>query len=234
MSAGLHKSEDADDLSGSLPIALAVRNFDAWNVINSPSFVCNSILRTKAELAEKAFIQCVGCRDSWEQSISACNDKLKVKDSLSNTANSRLAPSIQVIVNGAASLLELHRRIDTMLGKGPEFYAAIDLSSQLFLLGEFMLKRSNDNYGETNDGLELFNVDLVEFLRETYEFAEEYCNALKKKIFDIFTKPHLRRSKEFLSTLTILFARMKEDMERLLDNANFRKKSKAELSEGQK
>lgn len=226
LSSGLRTSEDSDDISGSLPIALTVRNF-AVSRVNEPLVCRFMLLKIKAKLAIEAFRKCIGCKGSWEQSFTLCRNKLKVNDIFSGLESSRIMLSIDVIVGGITSLYELCKRSGELMEDSPRFYATIDLTSQMFLVGEHMLKLSTDDIHKDTDESKTNDVIITEFLKTVYSHAEDYCNISKKKIVNVFTKPHLRRSKEFFSTLGILFARMKEDMERL---SNFKKTTQKPLS----
>ena len=212
LSSGRNGSEDADDVNGYLPLPLAARNFPIY--VSSPNekkfnkiFV--PCLKIKEIILKEAFLICLDDKVSWEKSLQKYNEKLlfEVEKVFTKENKNFFEPCMTSIALGIASFFEIYNNVDELMKDGPKFYACIDLASQISLLGEQTFIQISRNCIDSVD------TEISALLQTVYKCYDDYCNAIKKKVVNVFTHPHLRRSKELLSIYSIYFARMSEDME---------------------
>jgi len=216
LSSGIIGSEDSDDSSGSLPIALCIRNFpttieheslkkDGFSV---PSvFLPCAVLRMV--LARGALQQCLVADDTkkiasfaaeWEKSRTSVysqlfGDRLHVHP---DKITQRERYALDALLDGLIAFSEIYKEADEMMANdSPRFHACIDIADSICDTSRLLLV-----------GCDRIAEDYLDVLHTVHEKIAEYCAAMKRNVTSVFTHPHLRRAKELLTILSLFFRRL--------------------------
>lgn len=218
LSSGINGSEDFDDTSGSLPIALSVRNFPTTiehddstqkGAFSVPGiFLPCAVMRMM--LARKALQQCLVGHEKknyssfaaeWNKSHKAvysqfCGDRIQATTAF--TLQERYA--LEALFDGLLAFSEIYKKADEMMANdSPRFHACVDIADCICDTARLLLV-----------GCNRITEDYLDVLHSVHEKIGEYCGAMKRNVTSVFTHPHLRRAKELLTILSLFFRRLTE------------------------